>query len=212
MRRAGFTSLLSCQAVFSLSIDITNLHDAKEDRNVHGWSPNWLIASHAWTLRSQLKITCHLLCYFSPSSLVSFSGCLITVKLCVCVHMHGQRVSVGSWGSLNSSFHGMRKKFCSYPVSPMINSALLHVRWKSEATVENLQGILYSFKCNVIIAHCRGPWTALQRFRSLWALSPKNISITLCCMSGGNQYQMGGKHSGHIFTPLNVKCCLSSKP
>lgn len=165
--KAGFTSLLSYQAVFSLSIDVTNLDDAKEDWNLYGWSPNWLIASRASTLRSPLKITCHLLCDLSPPVplWVSLAVSYHSEAVCVCVHMHGQRVSVGSWGPLNSSFHGMRKRFCSYPASQesivfcCMSDGNQKLQWR------NLQGILYSFKCNVIIAHCRGPWTALLRFR-----------------------------------------------
>lgn len=123
----------------------------------------------------------------------------IRLQLCLIVDMHGQRVPACSRGTLNSSFHGMRKRFCSCSVSPRINSALLHVRWKSEAMVEKPKRTCFSpFKCNVIIQHCQAPSTPLLRVRSQCALFPGNISITLCCMSDGNRKQIWRKHSGPI--------------
>lgn len=106
----------TCQAISSWSIDVISLDDARQNWNLHGWSPKWLIASLACMLHSQLKITCHLFGGLSPQFprewhiLVCFCFFLNT-RLCMCICKYAWAGGVGLWRPLLCSFHLLKKRF-----------------------------------------------------------------------------------------------------
>lgn len=132
----------TCQAILSCSIDVSSLDDAREDWDLHGWSSKWLIASLVCILHSQLKITCHLFSGLSHQFPQEFCTSSFIMKwLCACVIVH-MCVCVGrGWVLAPGDPYiavSMRRRrgFVLGPLSLRINSALLRVRPKSEATVE----------------------------------------------------------------------------
>lgn len=133
----------TCQAILSCSIDVSSLDDAREDWNLHGWSPKWLIASLVCTLGSQLKITCHLFSGLSsqfPQELHTQSFIMKWLRAhcnctCVCVCVCGGSGRLLASGDPHIAWDKEEVLFpCLFPLR--INSALLRVRQKSEATVE----------------------------------------------------------------------------
>ena len=86
MHSTHFSPSHACQAISSRSTDVISLDDAREDWNLHGRSPKWLIAC---TLHSQLKITCHLFSDFSPQFPHEFhmlSNTVVWVWTCDCAY------------------------------------------------------------------------------------------------------------------------------
>lgn len=196
------------------SVNVTSLDENRNDQIVHGWSPNWLITSLPSVVHTPMKITCHLFSDLSPQFLHEFPMLrVIRLQLCLIVDMHGQRVPAHSRGTLNSSFNGMRKRFCSCSVSPRINSALLHVRWKSEAMVEKPKRTYFSpFKCNVIMQHCQGPSdTPLEGSIPVSSFPREHINNSLLHVRWKSEAILKEAQWIH-FTPLNAKCWLSLQP
>lgn len=94
----------------------------QEDRNLHGWSPMWLIASLAGTLISQLKMTCHFLNHLSirfPRVFCHYASCVMHT------HMLERRAGVLATGRPPNNSLKKTERFCSLPFYWGINSSLL---------------------------------------------------------------------------------------
>lgn len=170
MNGLPLTSLAhTCQAILSRSIVVIGLDDAREDWNLHGWSPEWLIASLVCTLRSQVKITCHLFSGLSPQfpqefHMLSFREVAVCVCNCTCMCTGMWRVSASGDPCIALSMRWRR----GFVLGPFPEGSIM-LCCVSDGNQKLLRrkpkDILYCFKRKVITRHCQNSPTVLLRLQ-----------------------------------------------